>query len=505
MVADGHALRRILDAHRDPLEMAGLVNAPLPTEIGEVLSLLAGQADRLHPVAECLEVSPDELLAAVRQYVREAMLFPDADDVRMLGLTLQSGPGDLKQHYRALQSWLHPDREGAPEDASALSARINAAWSRLRAASRTVPTGDDLVEFRPRWRKVEMQVEPVRSRWGSITVTAAIVLALGMGVIMGLRPDGPRTVPASVVVADSLTMADPVPKPTPEFLPTPLTEPLPSASGTETSDAGQADAIAGALPTETVGDAPSGGALPAADDSGESVPGISVVSALPESTVMPPTVAATASARTSAAAPVVADVAAATHSAIPANDAVSPAVVRTSISVNAPQVVDTQESGLSVAQTSETSALQEAVDEMSTSSPSSQAVVASVEVAIDETGNPASLPDAIDTARTDRARMQGASLLEFLTHRKPNVPPIWHSGSAFDQAEQARRTLTSGRTRPARALRDLEHWHIGAQHAEARIPVEPSDRHLNTQVVLVRLLWKNDDWWVENIGLETAK
>jgi len=97
-------------------------------------------------------------------------------------------------------------------------------------------------------------------------------------------------------------------------------------------------------------------------------------------------------------------------------------------------------------------------------------------------------------------------LLDYLTRRRESAPPIWHSGSALAQAETARRILTSGRqTQPARPLRDLERWHFEAHRAEGRIPVEPADRRLNTQVVLVQMLWKNDDWWVEQIALETAQ
>ena len=161
---------------------------------------------------------------------------------------------------------------------------------------------------------------------------------------------------------------------------------------------------------------------------------------------------------------------------------------------------------LVVAQAPEAPAFQDAV--FDTPPPSSRLLAATAENGVAESsqGVAPAAAGTMDPVRTDRARVQGTSVLEYLTRRTPNAPPVWHSGSAFDQAEQARRTLTAGRgARPARPLYELEHWQFGAHHAEARIPVEPSDRRLDTQIVSVRMLWKNDDWWVENIGLETAK
>lgn len=205
-------------------------------------------------------------------------------------------------------------------------------------------------------------------------------------------------------------------------------------------------------------------------------------------------------------APVAVGVAAQTRSPAPSDEA-PPAPQKPSfMPVGDPATAAMPQDAPVVAQAVQAPAFKDAVPDAP--SPASQLPAATAESRGDESSQAAvpAIASMNDLARTGRARTQGASVLDYLTRRKPNAPPIWHSGSAFDQAEQARRTLTAGRSaRPARPLYELEQWHFGAQHAEARIPVEPSDRRLDTQIVRVRMLWKNDDWWVETIGLETAK
>ena len=518
MVADVNTLRQVMEAHCDPVEMAVLIGAPLPEDIGEVLALLGGQPERLHPAAEYLGVSPDGLLVAVRHYVREVMLHPESDDARMLGMTFRSGPEDLKQNYRALQSWLHPDREGAPEDAVALSAQINAAWSRLRAVSRIPQTSDELIEFRPRWRKIELHAERPRRRWIPVTATVAILLILGAVIVTGPQTDERRTQaladPDPIVAIDSHEVAQPVPEPE-TSMPVPSSAPAPSSAETEALDTSPFDALVEALPREPAGAETPGAATIAAAGQPDAVEPVSSFTAAPVPDPVPPQPVTTRPATVAtglapvsepAAMPVAVSVAAETRSPSPADEA--PAVSRKHPSIPADDPVTTAmpQDAFVVAQAPEAPTFQDAV--LDTPPPSSRLPAATAENGVAESsqGVAPAAAGTMDPVRTDRARVQGTSVLEYLTRRKSNAPPVWHSGSAFDQAEQARRTLTAGRgARPARPLYELEHWQFGAHHAEARIPVEPSDRRLDTQIVSVRMLWKNDDWWVENIGLETAK
>lgn len=530
MVAGDDMLRQILEAHHDPVEMAVLIDAPLPVAVAEVFSLLTGQPDRLQPVAERLCVTTDRLLAAVRHYVREALLYPEADDARMLGMTPWSGPDDLKQQYRALQSWLHPDREGAPEDASALSARINAAWSRLRAIGRDAQGDDELIQFRPRWRKVEVPAERSPRRWVPILATATVMVIVGSAVLLGAHPDEKQTPwlaepdqdAAIVVHSDAGPIAVPTSEP---FRPVLPAEPIHPAADTHVGEGARPDELAQISAQEPVGVASSGAAATIAEHAAATAASDDIqpalTSAAPPASIPQPSLPV---AQPEVASPVIAAtehvVAPATEPVAVRDTAPTPAttlnvtaspVARTAppVPIDAPVAIaktpdvqpDTPTSQVSLLETVEANAL----------SPSSEPLAALAQNGATQSADvaPPSVPPAvtmIDTVRIDRAREQGASLLDYLTRRKPNVPPIWHSGSALDQAEQARQMLTAGRSvRPARPLHDLSRWHFDAHLAEARIPVEPSDHRLETQVVHVRMLWKHEDWWVENIDLETAK
>lgn len=208
-----HALTLALEVHREPALAAAARQAPLPADIGQLLTLLPGHRSRLEPAAAEAGVEPEQLLAAVRHYVREAMLHPDADDARLLGLGPQADVWDLKHHHRALQAWLHPDRGGAPDDAVELAARVNAAWTRLRsnglAAVAEVGRGG---RPRPHWRKVEL--EPARQRRPAWRGLAAAIAVVAVGVLGGwfLRepvPGSALTLPTEVIASPSADITGP--------------------------------------------------------------------------------------------------------------------------------------------------------------------------------------------------------------------------------------------------------------------------------------------------------
>ena len=68
---------------------------------------------------------------AAQFYVREILLFPQADAYRILGVSDDASQDVIKTHHRLLQRWLHPDRLQHAGDA-VFAARVNVAWQRLR-------------------------------------------------------------------------------------------------------------------------------------------------------------------------------------------------------------------------------------------------------------------------------------------------------------------------------------------------------------------------------------
>lgn len=521
MSADLDILEQTLRASGDPVLLAEWAQAPLPEGIDTILALLTGQNERLHSVADRLGIDPDTLLYAMRRYVREVMLHPAADDARMLGLTAHSGPDDLKRNYRALQSWLHPDRLDGPDDAGALSARINAAWSRLRAARRTQSSGSTLMAFRPRWQKVEVQAKLRPRRWVTAAGILPILLALTVAVMMDLRPQSKRDAPGHL--AETAAQRDPTTVPAAPIrwrtarnagesgvpLAAQVREPAehPSDEPDRPQTSGKIVRIATAAAAPGPRQAATGDARQRADPrepetvrheamrTGAPAPVAAASARRPErakkqqtptpgepSDRAPDAVAAAAGALPAAPA----------ESAHPAQaDRVRPeASARTAAK---PEPLQPTEGN-------RRPPIQPAVAALETP-------VASEPESLVAPSPAQPLPDVIDDlAHVDRARAQGASLLDYLTGRRDNAPPIWHSGSALNQAETARKILISGRrAQAARPRRDLARWHFGTDRAEGRIPIEPADRRLDTQVALVQMIWKNDDWWVEQIALESTQ
>lgn len=447
------ALLLAVDLYRDPRRVELVRDAPLPDDIGSALALLSGRAGRLDAAASGIGVDPGELLAAVRLYVRKAMLHPDADDARMLGLTASSTPGDLKRNYRALQSWLHPDRFGAPEDAGALSARVNAAWSRLRDPLQA-GAGDTAADYRPHWRRVEVPASRPVFRGLAVAAAGLGLVALGWLALSrtDMAPEAP-TGPASTV-AGGPRVATPG---------TPRLERVASASVVEPDevDGDLAAALAVELeqrdlPLPSLADR--AGALPGArfpevklraihlKDSG---PGATAQAASPEAAVAQ-TGLGPSPARPGSAEP----------------PAAAPAKVVSAAAIPVPQAPP-------------------ADDPPAAPAP------------------PAAVAALIDDARADSARAQAATLLGFLAQRAGGAPPIWHSGRAYDQAEHVRRTLVAGRDDwSVRMLREVERWRFEPEYAELRVPVEPADRALGVRIVQANLQWKDDSWWVERVTLE---
>ncbi|HEU4662461.1 MAG TPA: DnaJ domain-containing protein, partial [Dokdonella sp.] len=69
----------------------------------------------------------------VRFYLQQALFDPGTDAYRVLGLAPDAPAERVRQHYRWLQRWLHPDRLG-DEWESVYAKRVNWAWRQLRNA-----------------------------------------------------------------------------------------------------------------------------------------------------------------------------------------------------------------------------------------------------------------------------------------------------------------------------------------------------------------------------------
>ena len=126
-----------VDFYKDPRRFPHLREGtgPLPPGITELLdgasALLA--EGRREEVSATLGVSPEELEAALRFFVKEVMLRAGDHPARILGVPADADLALIKKHYRHLMSLFHPDKDTAGEGWDALYApKITEAYSMLR-------------------------------------------------------------------------------------------------------------------------------------------------------------------------------------------------------------------------------------------------------------------------------------------------------------------------------------------------------------------------------------
>ncbi len=180
----GDALAVALELLRAPSMRIALRQRPLPTDVGELIELAAGESGRVERAAAKLREAPERVLEAARFYVREVLLFAGADAYRVLGVAPCASAEQIKLHHRLLQHWLHPDRRGN-ESESAFATRINAAWSELRLPERRAAYDgrqpSDAEGFRRmlvnQWRPAPVP-EPRNLGWLVATVSAVFCVWL---------------------------------------------------------------------------------------------------------------------------------------------------------------------------------------------------------------------------------------------------------------------------------------------------------------------------------------
>ncbi|NCO18787.1 MAG: DnaJ domain-containing protein [Gammaproteobacteria bacterium] len=128
----GPALELALALFQTPLRLAGARDRPLPEGTEQLLRLLVAAESEREAIAGKLQIAPAHLHEACVFFVTELLFAPTADSYRILGLRPDCAQAQIKEHYRLLMRWLHPDRD-AHDWHSVHAPRINRAASDLRA------------------------------------------------------------------------------------------------------------------------------------------------------------------------------------------------------------------------------------------------------------------------------------------------------------------------------------------------------------------------------------
>lgn len=131
-MSGAEALELALGLLHAPARRELLANRPLPAGMTGLLAVAAGSLAAQLEASARTGATREELQEAARFFVQQVLLVPGADAYRTLGATADAPQSRLNVHHRLLQRWLHPDRDADHAWDSAFSARVNAAWSRVR-------------------------------------------------------------------------------------------------------------------------------------------------------------------------------------------------------------------------------------------------------------------------------------------------------------------------------------------------------------------------------------
>jgi ketosteroid isomerase-like protein len=131
----GMALMQALALIRAPRSVRPGANEKLPDGMLALIKIVAGEERALAEAQETSGESADTVREAASFYIQQVMFNSDSNSYRVLGVDPDASDERLRENYRWLARWLHPDRN--PDQWEVVYAeRVNKAWQDLRTTER---------------------------------------------------------------------------------------------------------------------------------------------------------------------------------------------------------------------------------------------------------------------------------------------------------------------------------------------------------------------------------
>jgi hypothetical protein len=189
----GNALQKALALARAPLLARPRPDDRLPEGMLTLLKLVAGEEQASAAAQVATGESPQALKEAAAFYLQQVLFAPDASSYRVLGVDSDAADERLREHYRWLARWLHPDRN--PDEWEAVYAeRVGQAWQNLRTPDR-----------RERYDRAQAEVG---SDWDREPVVATVEVGRRVYVAEAAPPPSPvnlRWVPKAIFAGLGVT------------------------------------------------------------------------------------------------------------------------------------------------------------------------------------------------------------------------------------------------------------------------------------------------------------
>ena len=142
------ALHQSIDAFRAPALYLRLREHKLPEGMLLLLRIAAGDSQAIELGQSMSNETGSAVSEAAVMFIQHLMFYPGSSSFRVLGVEPSASDAQIKEHYRWLVRWLHPDRNADEWDA-VYAERVTLAWQDLRTPDRRLAYEESLAHDAP--------------------------------------------------------------------------------------------------------------------------------------------------------------------------------------------------------------------------------------------------------------------------------------------------------------------------------------------------------------------